>query len=350
MDEKGYAFTPMALLLMIPVVIIAISYGNIVDELNMISQIAIGGDVTYTAASSIVNGIQKSASDAGRNAAYKATKQVIDNEAAHQSNPFLSNSSLYIKNVTVTNLNNNIIEISKNLTNETGRQIYVNNVLITPTTPANTSALTVNNLTIYQTDPYGFFITVAGGIPINVVQNGQNFTFKTPPVTAYVSIEGLEDPYIWVNTKDRASYLIYRYPFYVNYENKYHFDDSWNSTGLYNLMDCLNGTNNRGNITPNPYYFPDTNGMTFFDRLENRNNNTALGNSTAKMSTFIIGEPLLGDFNGAHISALDHEYFAGVLGTNTTTVEGTVLHDPYSHIFYLSQRYFKYFNLSSTYT
>jgi len=34
MDEKGYAFTPLAFLLFIPVIIIALSYGNIVNELN----------------------------------------------------------------------------------------------------------------------------------------------------------------------------------------------------------------------------------------------------------------------------------------------------------------------------
>lgn len=359
MDDRGYAFTPLAFLLMIPVVIVAISYGNIVDELNMISAIVIGGDVTYSAANDITNGIQKSASDAGRYGAYQAVKRVIDNEnnSATRSQPFLTDSRSYVKNVTVTNLNTNIVEIAKNLTSETGRQIYINNVLITPTTSSNVSTLTTNDIVIYQTDPYGFYVNVTAGINITVTQNRQNITFKTPPVSSYVSIEGLEDPYIWVNSKDRIAQLIYKYPYYGSYYNstmggsqsEYHFADSWNSTGLYHLMECLNGTNNAGNITPNPYYFPDTNGMTFFDRLEGRNNNTAQGPSSAEMSTFIIGEPLLTDYNGAHLSAVDHEYFAAVSGTSIT-VKGKTLQDPDYHTFYLSSRYFNNLSLISNYT
>jgi hypothetical protein len=359
MDDKGYAFTPLAFLLMIPVVIVAVSYGNIVDELNMISAVIVGGDVTYTVAEDVTNGIQKSASDAGRNAAYQAVKQVIDNEnnSATRSQPFLTDSRSYIRSVTVSNLNTNVVEIAKNLTNETGRQIYINNVLITPTTSDNISTLTTNDITIYQTDPFGFYVNVTAGINVTVTQNGQNFTFKTPAVSSYVSIEGLEDPYIWVNSKDRITQLIYKYPYYGSYYNttsggsnsEYHFADSWNSTGLYHLMECLNGTNNAGNITPNPYYFPDTNGMTFFDRLEGRTSDTAQGPSSAEMSTFIIGEPLSTYFNGAHISAVDHEYFTGVPGTSIT-VKGTTLLDPDYHTFYLSSRYFGIFSLSSTYT
>jgi hypothetical protein len=353
MDEKGYAFTPMAFLLIIPVVIIAVSYGNIVDELNMVSQIAIGGDIVTTTGSSIVSAVQKSAGDAGRNAAYKATKQVVDNEADKQYNPFLSNGTDYIEDLIIISLNNNIVETAKKLENETGRVIYINNTLIDNSTPSTAPAISKNNTIIYQTDPYGFYINVTGGIPITVIQNGQNYTFKTPTVSTYVPIEGLEDPYIWIKTKDRSSYLIYKYPFYNKYglngQNfDYHFADSWNNTGLYHLKECLNGTNNTGGITPNPYYFPDTRGLTFFDRLEGKTNNTSKGPDSAKMSTFIIGTPLLGDFNGADISCLDHEYFSGISGT-PITVSGVNVKDPLGKNFLLSTNYKGYLNLSSSY-
>ena len=130
MDEEGYAFTPLALLLMIPVVIVAISYGNIVSELNAISQVAIGGDVVATTGDSMVSAIQKSTGDAGRNAAYKASKQVIDNEASQQPDPFLSNSTDYIENLIIASINTNVVATAKSLENQTGRTVYINNILI----------------------------------------------------------------------------------------------------------------------------------------------------------------------------------------------------------------------------
>ncbi|HNS25106.1 MAG TPA: hypothetical protein PKK85_03460, partial [Methanobacteriaceae archaeon] len=63
MDEKGFSFTPMAFLIMIPILLIAISFTGIVNEINAISQIAIGGDVTYTAANNIIISIEKGGKD-----------------------------------------------------------------------------------------------------------------------------------------------------------------------------------------------------------------------------------------------------------------------------------------------
>jgi hypothetical protein len=353
MDDKGYAFTPLALLLIIPVVIIAVSYGNIANEINKISTVAIGGDVVKTTGESIVSGIKVSSADAGRNSAYRATKQVLDNEADKNVNPYLSNSTDYIEDLLVISLNNNIVETAKKLENETGRDVYINNMNITNSTPSTASTITKNDIIIYQTDPYGFYINVTGGMNITVIQNGQNYTFKTPTVSSYVSIEGLEDPYIWTKTKNRESYLIYKYPFYNRYGLAgeyidYHMDDSWNGTGLYHLKECLNGTNNSGGITPNPYYFPDPRGLTFFDRLEGKTNNTSKGPNSAKISTFIIGTPLSNDYNGADISSLDHEYFTGVAGT-PITISGVKILDPRGKIFILSTGYKGYLDLSSSY-
>ncbi len=357
MDDKGYAITPLAFLLIIPVVIVAVSYGNIVDELNMVSQIAIGGDVTFSAAESMTSSMQQTAGDAGRHAAYDATKQVLDSETARQADPFLDDSRGIIANEIALSINSNMIQIAKNVSVETGRKVYINNVYIASSMDPDSNSTTQlayskDDINIYQTDPYGFYVTVAGGLNITVVQNGQNYTYTTPPVTSYVSIEGLEDPYIWVKTKDRSSYLIYKYPYYSYYATgiDYHFGDSVTSDGmgLNSLSDCLNGTGNVGNITPNPYYFPDTNGMTFFDRLEGKTNSTSTGNASARMSTFIIGEPLLSDYNGAHKSAVDHEYFDGVAG-NYITVNGNPLKDPLSHTFYISSRYLTALNLKTKY-
>jgi hypothetical protein len=359
MDDKGYAFTPMALLLIIPVMIIAISYGNIVNELNMISQIAIGGDVTYGATNNVITTLQKSLGDAGRNATFNATRTVIDNEVAINThgNPFLSDSRLYIKNITANELNVAIISTCQNLSTQTARQIYINNTLISNTTPSNASIITANNLTIYQTDPFGFYISINKGIPLTVTQNGQNFTGYTQNITSYVSIQGTEDPYIWVNTLNRRSDVIYKYPFYDPYFKEYHFADNHyyntttNTVYLQHLWDCLNGTDNNASVANNPYYFPDTNGMTFFDRLENKTSATSIGPPEARMSTFILGDPLMLDINGKQVSCLDHEYFANTVGAQTISVDGYTFYDTYPTPakFYLSQGYLNSLGLTASY-
>ena len=53
MDDKGFAFTPLTFLLLVPVMILAISYNGIINEVNTISAIAVGGDVTITIANNI---------------------------------------------------------------------------------------------------------------------------------------------------------------------------------------------------------------------------------------------------------------------------------------------------------
>ena len=53
MDEKGYTITPVALLLMIPVIILAVAFGDVVDEVNQFSTITIGSDVTEGTVSAV---------------------------------------------------------------------------------------------------------------------------------------------------------------------------------------------------------------------------------------------------------------------------------------------------------
>ena len=346
MDEKGYTFTPLAFLLIIPVVIIAISYSNISNEINMISQIAVGGDITYSTANNIITTIEKSAKDAGRYAAYNATRQVIDNEAMRMDNPFLADSRTYIKEIIASGLNNNTIETCKKLETETGRKIYINNKDINNQT---TAVFTVNDIEIDHIDKFGLKVKVKSGIPITVVQNDQNFTGYTPKdITVYVSITGLEDPYIWVNTNDRRSTVIDKYPYYTSYNNEFHFDDSWNSTGLFKMWDCLNGTNNTSKIALRPYYFPDPSGLTFFDRLENKNNNSSPGPNSAKMSTFVLGDPLREQYFPTNVSCVDHEYFSKTVG-HPITVDGVIFDDPWPgpSPVYLSPKYINYFQLRS---
>jgi len=345
MDDKGFAFTPLTFLLLVPVMILAISYNGIINEVNTISAIAVGGDVTITIANNIITVIDEDTGDAGRNSALNAVETVINNTNLLAGNqPFFgqtagNNSTTYIMNSVVSMLNNNLTNTCIVLENQTGRTIYVNNVLINNST-TNLTILNSSNLNISQNDPYGFTITVSS-VPITVVQNGQNVTINTPVESAYVSIIGLEDPYVWVNTKERNSSVIYAYPFYTNTYNTgiadYHFQDDPGNGSLPNLWTCLQGSS-ASNYT-NPYYFPDPHGLSFFDRLENRTTNTSGSPTSARMSTFIIYDVLSTEHGNKPTSMLDHEYFNGTSGSPVAS-EGTNVICPGSgNVFLISSTY-----------
>lgn len=347
MDENGFAFTPMSFLMIIPVLIIAISYGNIIYEANLVGSIIIGGDVTYSAATTLFSAIQKGAGDAGRNAAYNATRKVIDNTAFLPS----GTSKNYVRDNVINSLNTYIVNASLEVEKQTGRQIYINGILIDS---YNDKPFNTNNVNITQNDPFGFYVNIKGGIPIKIVQQNsdQVYELKTPDSSTYVTIEGLEDPYVWIYSKYRSSNVIYKYnysTYSTTYGYNYYFDQEVNDTDnrLYHLWDCLNGTDNPSTITPRPNYFPDPNGLSFFDRLEGKNTSTE--DNSVKMSTFIIGDPLMEDHGRADISRIDHEYITGVVGT-PIYIDGNQITDPTGTIFYLSNTYKSFFGLSSSYT
>lgn len=354
MDEEGFAFTPLTYLLIIPVLVIAISYGNIVNEANLLGSLIIGGDVTYSSATTLISALQKGAGDAGRNAAYNATRQVIDRNVEDEGSPFFASgtSKTAITNNITQALNSHIVETAIKVKEETGRKVYINNVLIDSytDTPFNSS-----NVYITQTDPFGFYVNVRGGIPIKIEQqNGdQVYELKTPDISTYVSIEGLEDPYIWIYTKERTSNVIYKYSYYTYsdvYGRDYYFDSivDTDENKLHNLWECLNGTDNPSGITPRPNYFPDPTGLSFFDRLEGKH--TSSEPQEVRMSTFIIGDPLLENHYGrTDISRLDHEYVIGTEIGTPIRIGSNEITDPLGSVFYLSDGYKSFFELESNY-
>ncbi|MGZ7046975.1 MAG: hypothetical protein ACXVHP_01675, partial [Methanobacterium sp.] len=318
-----------------------------------IASITMGGDVSYSAVTNIVSAMEKGSSDAGRNSAYNASRKVIDSSSVNGTNPFFASgtSKTYIINSILPVLNGHVITTCKQIEYQTGRQIYINNILVDNYTTATFSA---SDLNITQTEPYGFFVNIKGGIPLKIVQNDQVYEGKLPPISSYVSVEGMEDPYIWVNSRFRQSNIIYKYPYYRDYGNVYFFDDTVDEDNhrLYFLWDCLNGTGNPSNINPRPYYFPNQNGLTFFDRLENRSS-SGDPNVKNRMSTFIIEDPLRENHGSEAVSRLDQEYFNNVAGTSIEIGTGhnrEPMQDPSGNaIFYLSTFYKNYFGLEDRY-
>lgn len=361
MDDKGYVFTPTTLLLIIPIIIVAIAYSGILNELNMASSLSIGGDVTATTALNVISSMEKGTSDAGRSAAFNATRKVIDDRKFF-SNTYLNPtygdtaSEEYIKNRVLFTMNSYVIQACKDLESETGREIYLNGESVTNST---TQLIDYDDISITQENPYGFYINIRGGIPIRVTQKDQSYVGVTPPIKVPVSVQGLEDPYIWLNTEYLTSNLIFSYPEYQGGEvitsDKYRFDYTVINTNpkkLEFLWSCLNGTNNPSGIGQRPYYFPDPHGLSYFDRLENRTNDTSMSTDEAKLSSFIIGDPLY-DYHGtSSVSHLDHEYLtypAKSPGVQTIKIGGTTFADPKGFTFFLSNYYMNYFGLEANY-
>lgn len=373
MDDEGYAFTPMAFLLIIPVIVLAVSFNGVINELSIISAIAVGGDVTATIASNIVKAVELDTQDAGRFAAFTAVQTVVNQTSTYTGNqPFFgksgdnitgNNSRGFVVQTTLNILNENITETCRVLERQTGRDIYINNIYVDPN---STNVITVFNnssVSLSQSDPFGFYITV-NSVPVKVVQrdatgqNNQSVQFNTPVKNVYVSIEKLEDPWIWVMTKERNSSVIYRYPYYTSSgaisgatSPDYHFADNVSSGRLNYLWECFNGPN----VTlmgPRSYYFPDPHGLSFFDRLENRTNETSCSPPEARMSTFIIFDILSEDHGNQPVSMLDHEYFNGVTGSAITTTHGATVNNvllPSGVNFLLSPTYKGYLGLGNNY-
>lgn len=365
MDDNGYAFTPIAFVLMIPVIIVAVSYGSIVNEVNLLSAIVIGGDVTATVSKDITAAIQEDTADAGRVAAFVAVETVINNtQLVSNNHPFFgntsgNNSTTFILNEVTGMLNTNLTNTCRVLENQTGRSVYINGIYIDPNSDDNVTIFPSGSLAITQSDPFGFNITVPA-VPISVVQNGangQNVTFSLPSQNVYVSIQGLEDPYIWVNTKERNSSVIYAYPYYTSgglfssSTDDYHFADKVSAGKLEYLYECLIGQNVT-EFGDDPYYFPDTHGLSFFDRLENRSVANSGSPPDARMSTFILWDPLSETHVGSNLSCIDHEYFTGVLGYPITTTHNSIVTTvigPDNNPFLISTAYQGYLNLKTSY-
>ena len=366
MEDKGYVFTPLTFLIFIPVIILAVSFSGIVNEVNTLSAIVIGGDVTATVASNVVEAIKEDTSDAGRNSAFMATRTVIDNYNLN-NNPYFgtspgTDSRSFIQSNTLTIINQNITNTCRVIEQQTGRTIIINGYTIDPNSTNSVPIFTSSNMAISQSDPWGFNITLTQ-VPVTILQNSttnnQSFVFKTPPMNVYISITQLEDPYIWVNTYGHNSSVIYPYPYYTatsniiggNNSTIYHMGDSVTAGKLSYLNQSLVGANTTTNGYL-PYYFPDVHGLTFFDRLENKTNDTSQGPNSAKMSTFILWNPNYENIPGYTPSYLDHEYFNGINGTSITTTRGatvTTVTDPLGNTFYLSNTYKGILGLFSNY-
>ena len=363
MDDRGYVFSPLTLLLIVPVIILAASYGNIINEVNNLSAFVIGGDVTVTVGNNIVKSIQDTVAGSGRNGAYNATRKVIDDYNLNNTNSFFSpgtSKNYIINNKILPALNTNLTSTCRQLQKQTGRNITITS---TSGTLFSFTAANVNDsstaqifqsqdIKITQSDPFGFNVTVPS-VPVNVTQNGQSIRFSTPAQNIYISLLQLEDPYVWVNTKARTSSLIYQYPYYDPSSSNYYFDKNASSERLDYLWECMDGQNS-SELGPRPYYFPDPNGLSFFDRLEGGKVNASEPNAS-RMSTFIIGDPLQEDHKNINTSCLDHEYFNALYGSVITTTNNAdpnnvnFVMDPMGKPFHLSQTYKNFFKLADNY-
>jgi len=88
------------------------------------------------------------------------------------------------------------------------------------------------------------------------------------------------------------SNIIFSYPEYdEGNPPSYNFDRTVIKTPprkIEFLWSCLNGTDNPSDIAGRPYYFPDPQGLSFFDRLENRTLTLPLLYGTSIIGSLIL--------------------------------------------------------------
>jgi hypothetical protein len=111
--------------------------------------------------------MEKGTSDAGRSAAFSATRKVIDERKFFSNTDFdithnESASKRYIHNRTLIVMNDYIIQSCKDLETQTGRQIYLNNESVTNYT---TQLIYYDDITITKKTPMVFISTSREAYP-----------------------------------------------------------------------------------------------------------------------------------------------------------------------------------------
>ena len=172
-----------------------VSFSGIVNEVNTISSIVIGGDVTATVANNVVEAIKEDTTDAGRNAAFTATRTVIDNYNLH-NNPFFgtspgTDSRSFIETNTLTIINQNITNTCRVIEQQTGRTIIINGFTIDPN---GTSAVSYTHLDVYKRqvipNDVGYSLTLGN---YGTVSNNSGILTPTDIITKVKVISGPQE-------------------------------------------------------------------------------------------------------------------------------------------------------------
>jgi hypothetical protein len=345
---KGFIFTGMAFLLIVPAVILVASYIEMIRYGEEGRILALESDIVYYISWDLRETIVNSAENSGRWEAYQATALLINTYESLAGNYSIdyavehswftdpevntSNSSRVIEDNIIASINEALKEVMKN---------YSVAILLN-----NGNNITDDVLSLYQTDPWGFYVRISE-LPLVIQGTKAIYNTTIPAINVYVSIEGLSDPYIFIKTRGRSSNRIYRTN-YTPIDERY--DESTSDSRLYQLYNVLIGSGRLG--TPRPFYHAHNasgseGGICFFCRLDGKTASDC-PHTSAKMETFIVGDPL----SKSNVSVVDHYYFTDILGSGIT-VSGAAMEvpsaSPNTYDFLIDDTHLAHYDLNRAY-
>ncbi|MFQ5975443.1 MAG: CARDB domain-containing protein [Candidatus Hydrothermarchaeales archaeon] len=345
--KSAFVFTGMSFLLVIPAIMLAASFAGMVRYGEAGREIALESDVVYYVSKDVRETILEITLKSGRWETHQATKLVIDtyvnltrttNKSYAKAHSFFPdtevdpqgrNITTYLLDKIIETMNQGMNDTIDELERRSGKEIIFN----------DGNEIT-DELIINQTDPWGFYISLAE-MPLRVTGGGgPAFNTTLPASDVYITFEGLEDPYITVMSEANAFSRVYRSP-YEPYNGSY--DENVSQAKLENLYTALIGSGTEDNPIPYYHYFGDStrdDGISFFSRLEGNSTNRSY-----KIETFLIGN-VLGNQSAA--TRVDHGYFSNTAGSEIEVCLRD-FEDPLGNVFYIDDVHLSYYGLERNY-
>ncbi|HDH27981.1 MAG TPA: DNRLRE domain-containing protein [Euryarchaeota archaeon] len=334
MNNKAFVFSGMALLLVLPVLIMAASFTDVVKTGNMGVSLNLRADRVFQVKTDLEETVVSASISSGRYNAHQATLNLslTFEELTQESGlEYASLHSFYTDPEVSASDSKTVIE--ENIRNS------INNALGEVIADYSSSGVNIiinqgNNVTgpdisINQTEPFTFIVGI-DSMPLYIDFGFTTYNGTLNSVTAVVPIEGLMDPYIFVKTKGRSTNRIFESPYGNNI-----------SSFLYN-----DTVGSGSSLNPRPYYHNNTEGLSFFCKLDGKTSAACTDIDASKMETFVLGDPL----SQTSASVVDHQYFENVLANGTATYNPPTdvpSASPNSYVFQLDCGHELYYSLGS---
>jgi len=334
MNNKGFVFSGMAILLILPVLIMAASFADVIKIGNAGVSLNLRTDRLFQVKNDIEETVVSASISSGRYNAHQATLNLslkFEELTQESGLEYASLHSFYTDSEVSASDSKSVIEdnIRSSINNALGEVIgdYSTsdvNIIIN-----NGNNVTDQDISINQTEPFTFIVEI-DSMPLYIDFGFTTYNGTLNSVTAVVPIEGLMDPYIFVKSWGRSTNRIFESPYGNNI-----------SSFLYN--DTIGGGSS---VNPRPYYHNNTEGLSFFCKLDGKTSSTCTDIDASKMETFILGDPL----SQTSASVVDHQYFENVAADGTSTYNPPTdvpSASPNSYVFQLECNHEIYYSLGS---
>ncbi len=334
MNNKAFVFSGMALLLVLPVLIMAASFTDVVKTGNMGVSLNLRADRVFQVKTDLEETVVSASISSGRYNAHQATLNLslkFEELTQETGLEYASQHSFYTDPEVSASDSKTVIEenIRNSINNALGEVIadYSSsgvNIIIN-----NGNNVTGPDISINQTEPFTFIVGI-DSMPLYIDFGFTTYNGTLNSVTAVVPLEGLMDPYIFVKTKGRSTNRIFESPYGNNI-----------SSFLYN-----DTVGSGSSLNPRPYYHNNTEGLSFFCKLDGKTSAACTDIDASKMETFVLGDPL----SQTSASVVDHQYFVNAPANGTTTYTPPTdvpSASPNSYVFQLDCSHELYYSLGS---